>query len=350
MMIRSLALALVAGFSFPAFAQEAPPPPPAGTAPAAAPAPPAAQQPQPGTPAAPPPIEEKPLEAAPPATPDKPAETPTPERFKQALSPHGQWVQTPEYGEVWVPAGVPGRWRPYSHGRWVYTRHGWTFVSYDPWGWGPFHYGRWVYHPLHRWSWIPGYEWSPAWVTWRYGGGHIGWAPLGPTGVAVSYYDTPSLWIGVRGPYFYRPLVHRYFVPTARWGVVMRTTYFAGVPRVGVYYSPPVKYVSTIVRRPIVRVSAARVAPRWVARGVYRPQVRLRTAFRAARTRVVARPGRALGWRGRGPGWRGRGPGWRGRGPGFRPGVRRGPVPRRLRSPGGGFRPRPSRPPPRRRR
>jgi hypothetical protein len=301
----------------PAVPSDAQPP---ATSPAVAPAPSAPGAP--GTPAAPPPIEEKEVAQATPP----PAEKPTQERFRQALAPYGRWVETPEYGLVWVPSGVGPRWRPYAHGRWVYTERGWTFVSYDPWGWAPFHYGRWVFIPGQGWAWIPGYEWAPAWVSWRYGGGYISWAPLGPVGVAVSYYDTPSLWIAVRGPYFYRPLAWRFFVPTARIGVVFRTTYFAGVPRAGVYFSPPVRYVSRLVGRPIVRVQARSVAPYWAKPGAYRPQVALRHAFQ--RAPVVARPQRVWGPRGRGFG-----PGGR---PKFGPGPRYRPAPRFRPSPGRG--------------
>jgi hypothetical protein len=241
-------------------------------------------QEQQAEPAAPPPIEEKAIEQ----TPSAPAETPTLERFQSALSPYGRWVNTPEYGLVWVPSNVDAGWRPYTNGRWVYTESGWTFVSYDSWGWAPFHYGRWAYYPAYGWSWIPGYQWSPAWVSWRYGGDYMAWAPLGPVGVTVAYYNTPSLWIAVRGGDFYRPLVRSYFVPTVRIGNVFRTTYFAGLPRVGRYYSPPAAYVSRIVGQPIGRVSARAVAPYWAARGTYRPQHHVETALRSAT--IIARP------------------------------------------------------------
>jgi hypothetical protein len=240
-------------------------------------------------PSAPPPIEEKPVaQAAPPQQ-----ETPTMEKFQQTLSPHGRWVNTPEYGQVWVPNNVGRRWRPYTKGRWVYTDHGWTFVSRDPWGWAPHHYGRWVYYPGQGWSWIPGYEWSPAWVSWRYGPSYMAWAPLGPVGVSVAYYNTPSLWFGVPGYRFYAPLYPNYFIPTVRMGVVFGATYYAGVPRVGVYFSPPVGYISRwVVRAPVVRFSARAVAPYWVSRGVFRP------SFAAAlrRAPVIAAP---YGYRGR---------------------------------------------------
>ncbi|OYW70743.1 MAG: hypothetical protein B7Z37_29805 [Verrucomicrobia bacterium 12-59-8] len=49
------------------------------------------------------------------------------------------------------------------------------------------------------WVWVPGYEWAPAWVSWRQTQGQIGWAPLPPEaawapgigfgGWTDSYYD-----------------------------------------------------------------------------------------------------------------------------------------------------------------
>ena len=30
----------------------------------------------------------------------------------------------------------------------------------------------------YGWVWVPGYEWGPAWVSWRTGGDYVGWAPL----------------------------------------------------------------------------------------------------------------------------------------------------------------------------
>jgi hypothetical protein len=267
-------------------------------------APPAEPEPTGATqPAAPPPVE--PPEAveehaiaqtAPPISSD----TPTLERFKQALSPHGRWVQTPEYGEVWVP-NVPAGWRPYSQGQWVYTEAGWTFVSSEPWGWAPFHYGRWAYHETLGWVWIPGYEWAPAWVAWRYGDAYIGWAPLGPDGIPLAYYDTPSLWLAVGVAYFGYPLAPFYFVPTARMGPVFRRTFFAGIPRVGFYRSPPARYVARVTRRDVVRVPVRTVAPRWVPGLVYRPEARIDRGYRQGRvvapSPAIRRSGPATRWR-----------------------------------------------------
>jgi hypothetical protein len=36
------------------------------------------------------------------------------------------------------------------------------------------------------WCWIPGTLWGPAWVSWRWGGGYVGWSPLPPRGVWVG--------------------------------------------------------------------------------------------------------------------------------------------------------------------
>lgn len=125
--------------------------------------------------------------------------------FYDNLAPYGQWVYDPQYGNVWVP-NEDGDFRPYgSRGHWVMTDYGNTWVSEDPWGWAVYHYGRWTYDPYYGWIWIPGYEWAPAWVSWRYGGGYSGWAPLGPGYViGVSYYCPDSWWIFVEPTYMYR--------------------------------------------------------------------------------------------------------------------------------------------------
>jgi hypothetical protein len=95
------------------------------------------------------------------------------------LDGHGRWVNTPEYGTVWVPyAAATPTWRPYYHGRWEYTAYGWTWVSSESWA-ATYHYGRWAWVGGYNWVWIPGYTWAPAWVTWRHGGGCVGWAPMG---------------------------------------------------------------------------------------------------------------------------------------------------------------------------
>lgn len=100
--------------------------------------------------------------------------------FHDVLSPWGTWISVSPWGWVWTPTDVPAGWRPYTVGRWVYTVHGWTWLSGWPWGWATFHYGRWTWHEHHGWMWIPGRTWGPGWVAWRTGPGWIGWAPLPP--------------------------------------------------------------------------------------------------------------------------------------------------------------------------
>jgi len=113
-------------------------------------------------------------QAAPGAVP--PAAAPTPEAFRRGLAPYGAWVQSPEHGWVWRPR-VAGAWRPYDRGHWAWTDAGWTWMSDEPWSWATYRYGRWGYDA--GWYWVPGYQWAPAWVTWRYGAaGAIGWGPL----------------------------------------------------------------------------------------------------------------------------------------------------------------------------
>lgn len=99
--------------------------------------------------------------------------------FYDRLSPHGRWVDM-NGRYVWVPS-TNANWRPYTDGRWVYSRrHGWTWVSNEPFGWATYHYGRWGYSHRVGWFWVPGTRWAPAWVSWRQSGDHIAWAPLPP--------------------------------------------------------------------------------------------------------------------------------------------------------------------------
>ena len=60
--------------------------------------------------------------------------------FYDELSPHGRWIDYPQYGYVWVPNAGPS-FRPYStNGHWVWTDgYQWMWVSNYSWGWAPFH-------------------------------------------------------------------------------------------------------------------------------------------------------------------------------------------------------------------
>jgi hypothetical protein len=121
------------------------------------------------------------------------AQTPTGpisfQTFYDALANQGTWIQTGNYGYVWQPRVDDPAWAPYTDGHWVYTEAGWTWVSNEPWGWATYHYGRWVNLDGVGWCWVPGYIWGPAWVSWRYGDGFCGWAPLPPDSLAGIDYD-----------------------------------------------------------------------------------------------------------------------------------------------------------------
>jgi hypothetical protein len=110
------------------------------------------------------------------------------------LDRYGAWRVVPTYGSVWVPAGVPATWAPYSTGSWTLDPiYGWTWVDTAPWGWAPYHYGRWVY-VNGFWAWAPGpvvvrpvyapalvafYRAPGVSVTVTSGGPLVGWVALG---------------------------------------------------------------------------------------------------------------------------------------------------------------------------
>jgi hypothetical protein len=152
--------------------------------------------------------------------------------FYDYLSPHGVWVNHAPYGFVWIPYKVGYGWRPYTHGRWIWSSHGWTWVSFFDWGWAPFHYGRWGWDYSLGWYWVPGSLWGPAWVTWRHGSVHIGWAPLPPDtiftlGVGVERLPYPipdTLWIFVDGRYFLHSGLYQYTLPVERNYTIIKKT------------------------------------------------------------------------------------------------------------------------------
>ena len=122
--------------------------------------------------------------------------------FHQPLAAQGTWVEVGTYGSCWRPAHVAVGWQPYVSGSWAWTDYGWYWESTEPWGWACYHYGNWVFDPGFGWIWIPGIEWSPAWVSWRTGGGYWGWAPLPPRGVVIA----PRAYVFVEGRHFHEPI------------------------------------------------------------------------------------------------------------------------------------------------
>ncbi|GAB1349643.1 hypothetical protein MASR1M107_18570 [Ignavibacteriales bacterium] len=99
--------------------------------------------------------------------------------FYNDLRAHGYWMEIDNV-VVWKPSRVRSNWQPYTYGRWIYTSYGWFWDSDEAFGDIVFHYGRWYYDNWEGWVWVPGYEWAPAWVEWRYDDDYIGWAPLSP--------------------------------------------------------------------------------------------------------------------------------------------------------------------------
>jgi hypothetical protein len=104
-------------------------------------------------------------------------------------------------------------------------------MAEEEWGWIPYHYGRWGWEPRLGWFWVPATVWAPAWVTWRWSGLYIGWAPLPPgiefvIGVGVrSPYDIPShYWVFLEGRYFQHDYLDRYVLPYERNSTIVRLT------------------------------------------------------------------------------------------------------------------------------
>jgi hypothetical protein len=148
--------------------------------------------------------------------------------FREALSPYGRWQHHSRWGEVWSVDHVASDWRPYTRGRWIYTDDwGWYWdvgSEEADWGWVTYHYGRWVYDGELGWIWVPGEDWGPAWVDWRYGDDYVGWAPLPPDELLVSYRDDPVYWSFVRPRYLLAPRVFLVFAPPRDRIVIIRRT------------------------------------------------------------------------------------------------------------------------------
>lgn len=135
--------------------------------------------------------------------------------FYDELAPYGNWVGDARHGYIWLP-DVDQNFHPYgTDGHWIMTEYGNTWVSNFDWGWAPFHYGRWYFDDYFRsWAWIPGYQWGPAWVSWRTGAGYYGWAPLGP-GASFNMVGNYSSfhWVFLPRHRIYHHHAYRYFAP-----------------------------------------------------------------------------------------------------------------------------------------
>ncbi len=191
--------------------------------------------------------------------------------FYSSLSPHGEWVNC-SYGNVWRPINVQHGWRPYLHGRWIWTDYGWYWLSNEPFGWATFHYGRWQYDDYYGWIWIPDDVWGPAWVEWRYSDDYIGWAPLPPT-AHFSFSIGFSFDVGWNAPVHYWN-----FVPCRSFTSVTIHDYVQPVERTRRFFG------ST---RSVRNIEAD--GERVINRGVDVGFVERRTRTRIERTEVVGR-------------------------------------------------------------
>ena len=191
--------------------------------------------------AAPPPPSADEEEEAAPAEAQPPPAAPDQATFEQKLSPYGRWTDTPEYGRVWIPSeAARADWQPYTDGRWVWVDGAWSFAPSVPWGWAAFHYGRWAFGTGYGWYWVPGYTWAPAWVSWRFQGGHYCWAPYGPRGYVYPRHYAG--WVVVPREHFRYP-ISRVVLPQAHARAIVRASRpgpsIANAPVRGQHYGPP---------------------------------------------------------------------------------------------------------------
>ena len=241
--------------------------------------------------------------------------------FYNVLAPYGSWVNS-SLGWAWVPHRhvVGAGFVPYaSNGNWTATDQGWMFSSNYTWGWAPFHYGRWFQDPNYGWAWVPGTDWAPAWVSWRWGGGYVGWYPQAPNG----YTGGNQSWVYMPSAYLTYPQPLRYRLRRHLWGrAARRTRVVGGAYRHsrGWHRGPP----ATVVRpRYVVHVRAprSRVLARVSVHGKRahvarygsgtvnirrRPGRRVNPGYRTAQPRRPARPGYRVNRPGRrvNPGYR----------------------------------------------
>jgi hypothetical protein len=181
--------------------------------------------------------------------------------FEERLAPHGRWVDTAEYGRVWIP-NVGRDFQPYAtNGHWVVTQYGNTWVSDYEWGWAAFHYGRWYRDDRFGWAWVPGQVWGPSWVSWRSGDGYYGWAPLSPR-VSINVNIPLDFWTFVPQAYITSPQLYSYYIPRPRIVNIYRNTTVVN----NFYRANNRNYVYGPRRQEIERVTRSRVDVRSIDR------------------------------------------------------------------------------------
>jgi hypothetical protein len=229
--------------------------------------------------------------------------------FYDDLASYGNWIDRPSYGWVWTPRAVSTSWRPYQAGHWVWTDEGWAWISDEPYGWATYHYGRWYDDPEIGWSWVPGSDWSPAWVSWQEGSNYIGWAPLPPSvqinpgfSGLLSVTLAPDSYVFVQERYFLAPRITTYIVPRERIVNVYRetrnvTNYRYSGDRIynnGV----SVDQIQRVVGRPVTRYQIADLSAAQRRNGarvqgnrveIFRPQVQRAASVQPPSARPAAR-------------------------------------------------------------
>ena len=205
------------------------------------------------------------------------------QQFESQLSPYGSWQDVPTYGRVWVPSTsvVGDDFEPYATGgHWVDSEYGWAWDSDWDWGWAPFHYGRWMIMNGYGWCWMPGTTWGPAWVDWRWGGGYVGWAPMGPRGVVIG---PPR---GVRSPWHFTvanqlATFRPHYLPSRVVASVWRSTtpihnvstVTLGGSQVRFNAGPSSRLIAAATGRAVAPVSLRSVAPRALPNQAIAPRV-----------------------------------------------------------------------------
>jgi hypothetical protein len=189
------------------------------------------------------------------------------------LDYHGSWRVVETHGPVWVPAGVPAGWAPYTTGTWIWDPYyGWTWVDTAPWGWAPYHYGRWVF-VSGLWAWAPGPAvvravYAPALVaffgprvgvTVAVGGPPVGWVALGWGEPLVPWWGRAGFigvpwWAGWGGPRIVN-------------NVIIQRTTVVRVEEIKVYRNVAVRDAVVVVPRdrfghgPVTRARITQVDP-----------------------------------------------------------------------------------------
>lgn len=210
--------------------------------------------------------------------------------YYDELSPYGDWVDDSQYGAAWCPRHVGSDWRPYYDGRWVDSDYGWTWASDEPFGWATYHYGRWAFDPRYGWIWIPGTVWAPAWVSWQYGSGYVGWAPLPPQvgfdfnvgirlgGLSLAAVIQPRDYIFVSERGFLEPRVGRHAYSRTRnqdlWRRARNVTNYTVVNNRVINRGIAINNIERATGRRVPRFRVAEVNSRGSA-GVSRDQLRV---------------------------------------------------------------------------